>query len=156
MGLPRSGDAEQGLRLHTRIESRCELLYGPRLVTCRLVLTVYPESVPRRILHTETSGSFSWVVKRRASGTYDPIILRTRAFSRSFRRRYDAKHGSVERTCRWIPAFYPGLCRRFFAPRALGPRTRGSLCRGCPSRYRSLRRKPRRPRFLLLSCTPRA
>src|SRR5215218_9541576 len=113
MGLPRTGDAEQGLRLHTRVQARCELLYGPRLVTCRLVLTVYPESVPRRILHTETSGSFSWVVKRRASGTYDPIILRPRAFSRSFRRRYDAKHGSVERTCRWIPAFYPGLCRRF-------------------------------------------
>src|SRR5215211_7221677 len=92
MGLPRSGNAEQGLRLHACIEARCELRYGPRLVACWLIFAVYPESVPRRILHTETSGSFL-VVKRRASGTYDPIILRTRAFSRSFRRRYHDSTG---------------------------------------------------------------
>src|SRR5215204_4115207 len=58
MGLPRSGNAEQGLRLHACIEARCELRYGPRLVACWLIFAVYPESVPRRILHTETSGSF--------------------------------------------------------------------------------------------------
>jgi hypothetical protein len=33
------------------------LLYGSRLVACWLIFAVYPESVPRRILHAVTSGS---------------------------------------------------------------------------------------------------
>src|SRR5215208_2656890 len=58
VGLPRSRNAKQGLRLNARVETRRELLYGSWLVTGRLVFAVYSESAPRRILHTETSGSF--------------------------------------------------------------------------------------------------
>src|SRR5215203_1971857 len=50
VGLPRSRNAQQGLRLHASVETRGELLYGPRLVAGRLVFAVYPEPGPRRSL----------------------------------------------------------------------------------------------------------
>src|SRR5215204_6069343 len=177
MGFPGSGNAEQGLRLHACVEARCELLYGPRLVARWLIFAVYPESVPRRILHTETSWSFLgreasrfWNIRpdytanagffsalsvpapRRAAANPSgnsprerltrvsvPKIppLRTLVLSGVVHiphmnyfpasARMTLAHGLSQAT----PGYVVGSCRRvpgrFLAPRALGPRTCGSL-----------------------------
>src|ERR671917_2173691 len=44
--LPRSRNAEQGLRPHPSLEARGELLYSPRLVASRAVFAVYLELIP--------------------------------------------------------------------------------------------------------------
>src|SRR5688572_558568 len=66
----------------SRPEASCSMARGWSPVGWYSLVTRNPFRV---VFSIQRPRDLSWVVKRCAPGTYDPIILRTRAFSRCFR-----------------------------------------------------------------------